>query len=78
MNQKKYPLKIWLKNKQEPLNFLLTAEQIMDFTDWANGNVTEKMSKSLFIFDFGGGKFFMIFKNALQAFEMNLNEGETA
>ena len=66
------PVKIWLKNKPEPLRFDLTDEQIMDFTDFFNRNITNGMSKSSFMFDFGNGKYFMIYKNAIQAFEMDL------
>lgn len=64
-------LRIWLKNRDNPLEFTLSEDIIMDFTDFVNGNRANGLPKKSFVFDFGKGRSFMIFKTQVQAIEIN-------
>jgi hypothetical protein len=58
-------IKLWIKNKPKPYTLLSDSDTIMDFTDW----MVNASPKSTFHFA-DGIKHFVVYRNALQAFEI--------
>lgn len=69
-------LKIYLKNKENPLKFTLPIDQIMDFTDWLNRNNHTQNNSSMFVFDFPNDKHFAVFRSHVQGFHFSPIGGE--
>jgi|GEM_PF-2982513 len=72
----KKQIKLWLKNKPNPIILYVFEENIQDFTDWFNLNYTEGSSKNSFTFEFGFGKYFQVYSGAIMAYEVDLYEGK--
>ena len=68
--KKFYPLKIWLKGKQKPIEVLASTDCIMGFTDFVNGNYPTNMFQMEYINN-NKKKWLLIQQNQVQAFEFD-------
>lgn len=64
-------IKLWIKNKDKPHKLYTDDETIMDFTDF----MVNAKGKSTFHFQ-EGERHFLVFRNALQGFEIDYSEGK--
>lgn len=72
------PLRIWLVNKQKPIEILASTDCIASFTDFANGNYPLNMFNMQYVDGNKKNKWLVIQQGQIQAFEFydyDLQEG---
>lgn len=62
------PLKIWLKNREQPIEILASTDCVMGFTDFVNGNYPSNLYHMEFI-NRNKKRWLVIQQSQVQAFE---------
>ncbi|MBU5445676.1 hypothetical protein [Paenibacillus sp. MSJ-34] len=69
--KKFYPLKIWLKGRQKPIEILASTDCIAGFTDFANDNYPLNLFNMQYIDSNNKNRWLVIQQNQIQAFEFD-------